>query len=117
MDSNNFKTYRINQTGKTKEMISAKDGEWVKKDDYENLLRELNSYKQEWTLENAMLQMCRVIDNLKLESNKTFAMQILANSMIVSLISIKENALKDKQPASNIPDSTKEQLNDSCSLS
>lgn len=94
MDSSDIKYYKY---CKNKNLITDSCGEWVTRLDYERLLWEFNDCKKEWTLENAMLQMCRVIDNLKLDANNTFVMQVLINSMLLSLQSIKEKAFKDKQ--------------------
>jgi len=95
MDTDNIKTYRINQTGKTKEMICDSNGEWIRKSDFDYILNQFKDYKKDWNLDNASLQMARVIDELNLDSNKTFALHMLSSSMMLSMAAIKESNIND----------------------
>jgi hypothetical protein len=90
-------SFRISKVSKKKEMVVDKDGEWVRRSDYERLLWEYNSCKEEWSLDNAMLNLVRIIENMKLNPNITLSLQILSSSMMVCMKSMVEKGIKDKQ--------------------
>jgi hypothetical protein len=90
-------TYRINKNGKTKDMITSLDGEWIKRIDYEFLLDYYKRSKEDWNLDNAMLNLSRVIDNQKANAEITLALQMLASSMILCMKSILEKYNKEQE--------------------